>query len=48
VAEQSAGDAVKSAGDVLPRVAELFGHCFYGQLFVVADAAADGRDQGTQ
>src|SRR5204862_5708220 len=48
VAEQASGDAMEAAGDVLARVAELFGDCFNRQLFVVADAPADGRDQGAK
>jgi len=41
VAEEAAGDAMKTAGHVLSRVPELFGDGFHGDFLVIADAPAD-------
>src|SRR5712691_8977328 len=45
VAEQATGGAVESAGDVLPRVPELFGDRLDGDLLIGAKPAPNGLDQ---
>ena len=48
VAQESAGDAVEASGDVLSRVAELFGHGLDCHFFVGAQAPANGFDEVAQ
>src|ERR1051325_10735048 len=48
VAQETAGDAVEAARDVLPRVAELFRDRLDRDLLVGAQPAAHGFDQGTK
>jgi hypothetical protein len=45
VAEEAAGDAMKTAGNVLSRVSELFGDGFHRDFLVIADAPADTLDE---
>src|ERR1043165_1888951 len=45
VAEEPAGDAVETSGDVLPRIAELFRDCLDRHFFVGAQAPANGFDE---
>jgi soluble lytic murein transglycosylase-like protein len=48
VTEEPAGDAMKAAGDVLSRIAELFRYCFDGDFLVVAKAAPNRFDELAQ
>src|SRR5215210_4547380 len=48
LAEQAAGDAMEPARNVLPRVAELFGHGFHSDFLVRAKAASHCFDQRSQ
>src|ERR1051326_280949 len=48
VAEEPAGDAVETSGDVLPRIAELFRDCLDRHFFVGAQAPANGFDELAQ
>ena len=48
VTQQTSGHAVKASGYVLPRVPELSCHCFNGDFFICAQAAANCLDQSSK
>ena len=41
MAQEAAGNAMKTAGNVLPGVSKLFRDCLHGDFLVIADSSAD-------